>query len=348
MDLLEPHFRSGLGVALIASNGMYLSRNVSGTYMTWPYEDYYTSILEVDEKDLIVAERAYKDPQTKFTMEHLRSNVITMKSGGNNKYLSVIHRDHRNNEMLAIYADKSTPDLSCEFEVFDVEGKLVLKSVEHKRYVKRILRDGQLIELVNQGIDEHSSFTLDTAAITPVREEIISLTFGNASNLADLQPSIVSSKTGNNEGSEKVEMELTMEWSYTESSETTWEHGWGVTTGISTSADFKVFGIGASMEFNLEVNYNGKKGGNAGQERTTTISETTKVIVPPGKKVTAYLIIQKKDDVTVPFEATIKRTSEIGTFEFVQKGVWRGVIKFSSHVTVKESDLGEDTSCVCM
>ena len=325
MDLLEPYIRSGLGIALRASNGKYVSRIRRG------HDGWVTMNIE--------AAKSYKDPHTKFIVEPIGWNHIRVKSAVDGKYLSVIHR-HRGIQWIE--AIKSNPDDWCTFQAFEVDGKLVLKNWVNQRYLSRINRDQPYIEAAKYGIDEHCKFIVESGAILPVREEIIGLRWGNANNIRDLQPSIVRSKTVNNEGSETAEMDITMEWSFTEHSETMWEHGWGITMGISYTHEFRPFpgiGFGSSVEFNLELNYNGKKGGNRGRSKTTQISETTRVRIPPGKKVTAFLVVQKKDDAEVPFEATIRRTSEIGTFTFTERGTWKGVMKFDSHVTIEESDL---------
>ena len=38
----------------------------------------------------------------------------------------------------------------------------------------------------------------------------------------------------------------------------------------------------------------------------------------------------------IPFTATIKRTSDKGVQEFTEKGIWNGIMKFSSDVKIKE------------
>ena len=142
-----------------------------------------------------------------------------------------------------------------------------------------------------------------------------------------------------NHGSEIVESDLPLESSLTTTNETSWESGWGITTGLKFSSEFKFMGMGSSLEFNLEVNFNGKRGGNKGTSKTISFQESEHVKVPVGKKVTANLVMESVPNAKIPFTATIRRTSEVGTTTFTEKGVWSGVLKFKTYIDVKESDL---------
>ena len=176
----------------------------------------------------------------------------------------------------------------------------------------------------------------------PITEEIIDVNWGSTKDFANMRPTAVASKTVTNHGSEPAEMELTVSWSLTESSETSWEHGWGVTAGIKFTKNFSPVpgtGFGSSLEVSLEVNYNGKKAGNEGQSKTKTISETTRVTVPSGKKVTATLMVSMVENANIPFTATIRRTSELGVQEFTERGTWKGVVQFDSNVLIREYDV---------
>ena len=109
----------------------------------------------------------------------------------------------------------------------------------------------------------------------------------------------------------------------------------------TTSAGISFAGISASasMEYSLEVNYNGKKGGNHGTVRTTSISESTDVMVPSGKRVTAKLIVEKLENARIPFTAKIKRESIAGVSYFMERGTWSGVMKFGSRLIINEEDI---------
>ena len=54
---------------------------------------------------------------------------------------------------------------------------------------------------------------------------------------------------------------------------------------------------------------------------------------------TAHLIVDILDQAMIPFEAKIRRTSELGTQYFIENGIWKGVLAFKSHVIIEESDV---------
>ena len=113
-----------------------------------------------------------------------------------------------------------------------------------------------------------------------------------------------------------------------------------MTAGIKFTQNFSpVPSTGPSLEVSLELNYNGKKAGNEGNSKTKTISETTRVTVPSGKKVTATLMVSMVENANIPFTATIRRTSELGVQEFTERGTWKGVVQFDSNVLIREYDV---------
>ena len=71
----------------------------------------------------IYAEKANKDPNTKFDIVKVDSNTIRLKNSANGKYLTRWH----SSRPTYIQARKSSPDIHCNFLVYEVDGKLVLK-----------------------------------------------------------------------------------------------------------------------------------------------------------------------------------------------------------------------------
>ena len=112
-----------------------------------------------------------------------------------------------------------------------------------------------------------------------------------------------------------------------------------LTAGIKFTQNFSpVPSTGPSLEVSLELNYNGKKAGNEGNSKTKTISETTRVTVPSGKRVTANLMVRMVRNAEIPFTALIRRTSELGAQHFLERGTWKGVIQFTSDLIIQEYD----------
>ena len=194
------------------------------------------------------------------------------------------------------------------------------------------------IQASKYGIDQTAQFTVETGSMIPVKEDIIGLTFGalNESDLSlGINPTIVQSETVLNNGSETAETELKIEWSFVESSSTSWEENWGITGGLSFDASVKILNIDVDLNFA----YSTKTTENIGKTQTRLISRTTKVKIPSGKRVTAHLIVDILDEAVIPFEAKIRRTSEHGTQYFTEKGTWKGVLAFKSHVIIEETDV---------
>ena len=108
--------KSGLGIALKASNEMYWT-----LWGGWK----------------IRAAKANKDPFTKFDIIKVDNNTILLKNSQNQQYLTRWGPKK-------IYARKSTPDIFCNFLVYEVDGKLVLKNVSNGKFVARY-NEGYLI-----------------------------------------------------------------------------------------------------------------------------------------------------------------------------------------------------------
>ena len=109
MDLLEPYMKSGLGIALKASNGKFWTR-----WGGWE----------------IRAAKENKDPYTKFDIIKVDNNTIRLKNSDNEQYLTRW-------SAIYIYARKASPDIYCNFLVYEVDGKLVLKNVSNGKFVAR-------------------------------------------------------------------------------------------------------------------------------------------------------------------------------------------------------------------
>ena len=326
MDLLEPHIRSGLGVSFMAVNDQY-----------WTVWHYYWSDI-----DNIEASKATKDRFCVFVIEKVDDDTILLKSDWNGKYLSIYYRG--NSESHSIEAGKDQSDEFCKFRVYNVDGKIVLKSVASGRYLSVFGRSGKgMIEAVKNGIDRYTKFVVETGAIAPVHEKILSISWGDQEFVENLQPSIVAKKTVVNNASSIAEQEVSLEWSLAKTSTTSWQHAWGVTAGVKYTSNWggvAGIGFGNSLEISLQVNYNGNKGGSDATTVMTKIQQTTKVKIQSGKKVTLKLVVQMIRDASIPFVATIERTSEkFGVTTFDENGTWKGVLLFGSRVEITEEDL---------
>ena len=322
MEILEPHINSGLGVALKAHNGEYVSFFIRTMFNV----TIYTNILT----------KATKDAMTKFVIEKVDNNTIRLKAH-NNKYVSRVSDKYPTH----LRADSTNKDVLSLFDVYEDGGKLVLKSQSNGLFVSVIQREATaFVEAGKRGIDESCRFVVETGSVTPVSEQIMSVTMGELSNPQKMRPSIAATRSVSNRAKRDVTKTVALEWSHTKTQETNWERGWGITTGLKLSSSFGIKGLGSvDAEVSLEINANGKKGGNAGTSTTTTFTETTTLNVAPNTKMTTQLIVQKDEAAEIPFTAIIRRTSELGQQEFEERGVWRGVMVFKTMLEVTEERL---------
>ena len=289
----------------------------------------------------IEASKTTKTVHTRFVIEKVNDDTIMLKSAATGKYLSIIYRNNPGSHRIE--ASKTRGSVHTKFKVLSVNGKLALKSIASGRYLSWVTRDGRYnIEAAKLGIDKFSKFDVETGSVAPVREKIISITWGTPKKEKLPKPTVLVSKTLTNSGSETAETDVSLEWSLVKSSETYWEHGWGITAGIKFTQQFGLSAVGFSsaLEVSLEVNYNGKKGGNKGTAETLKITQNTHVRIPSGKRVAVNLVAYLIKDAEVPFTATIERwTEDFGATKFKQRGTWKGVLQFNDHVEILEENL---------
>lgn len=307
MELLEPYIDGNLNVAFKADNEQYWSR--IGSKEIWSSKD-------------------TKDAYTAFKVEKIPSDLtcVYLKCVSNGKYLS---RDGA----YYICANKSIADQYCVMEVYESNGKVVFKNRSCGKFLTRWCPTH--IFARKDGADKYTQFIVEPASLTPVKEEIKNLVWGVMSDARIERPSVLDTKEVVNKGSQPLEFDVALERNLTTTSETMWESGWSVTTGIKVKTQI----FSAEFTASLTAEWNGKKGGTNSRSTTTIIRESTKVTVPPNKKVVAKLFVTLLDNAEVPFTATIERTSFTGTNTITVRGKWKGVIAFNSRIVITEEDL---------
>lgn len=253
---------------------------------------------------------------------------------------------------LGFKGDMSTTPMDCKFKVYQISANTVaFFSEKWKKFLGRVTRweeqDGitwrENIEAYHGGIESYCKFEVSTGSITPVREEIVSVTWGKYQAPSSVNPIVVGRKERINGLSTPMTSTFSFEYTVQKTHETNWEHAWGVTAGISYSSTAAVeFGFAsatATMMVSAEVNYNGKIGGNSGETKVMKLMQKDTAIIAPGKKVTIMFQVIKVDNAEIPFTATIKRTSEEGTVYITEKGTWKGVVVLNSYVITKQEDI---------
>ena len=176
--------------------------------------------------------------------------------------------------------------------------------------------------------------------MVPVTETILNITWHDASNLYAVANGMnaltVETRTIDNMlSSVPVSKQFSFKKTMTTSQETGWETSFGIHTGLTYSASFSFFGVTASSQLSLDINYNGKRHANMGSSKAIEITEETSVEVPAGKKMLVKFIVDENKSKS-KFTATVKRTSDLGTTIFDVDGTWQGVFAFNSMTTVED------------
>jgi len=342
--VLEPFIKSGLGIALKANTGKYIS-------ITWRRIDNYRY-----DEHVMEARSTSKSEYSKILVEKISGGYVKLKLPLYNKYLCAFERSSydwgRNIYLLGWYGYPKLPK-DCQFKVYQVKGNTVaFYSEKWKMFLGRIYRWERMwgdddsrenIEAVTSGIESATKFTVSTGSVTPVKEEIVSMQWGNYVGPSSVSPTLVSTRVRKNGGSKAITDVFGFEKSIKRTQETNWEHAWGITAGISytssASVNVGVAEASTSLTVSAEVNYNGKKGGNQGKTTTFKVHDKTTVIIPAGKYVTVKYKVTIINDAKIPFVATIKRTSEAGIQIITQKGTWKGVMVVDSFIEVEERPL---------
>ncbi|XP_066929741.1 uncharacterized protein [Clytia hemisphaerica] len=341
---LEPFIKSGLGIALKASNGKYVR-------LRWrriETQDYDEYVME--------ARSTSKSENSKILVEKISGGYVKLKNPVYNKYLCAFKRWSQDwNKYIYPLGWSSDPKFpkDCQFKVYQVKANTVaFYSEKWKDFLGRKYRweammgdqdSRQNIEAVWSGIESEAVFTVSTGSVTPVKEEIVSIKWGDYVGPSSVSPTIVSTKIRRNGGSKDLTDEFGFEDTIVKTQETNWEHAWGITAGISytssASVNVGIVEASASLTVSAEVNYNGKKGGNHGKTTSFKIHDKTTVTIPAGKYVTINYKVTKINDAKIPFVATIKRSSEKGIQMITQKGTWKGVMVVDSYIEVEERPL---------
>jgi len=229
-----------------------------------------------------------------------------------------------------IEAAKAKPDECCEFSVFTRNGKVIFRA-NNGRFLSRYDRGEQNIEAVKEGVDECCEFTLSIGDIISPRFEIVNIDFGKIPDLSD-KPSVVKSDCYINESSVNQSHTFKLNWTDTVTNTTTWTHTWGVSCTVSS--DF----IFASVEGT--ISYSGQYGTSSSKEKSISMSEETTITIPPKTKITAKLMVNKDENVEIPFTATIKKTKANGEVEMLtENGTWKGVAYENVRLKIEEANV---------
>ena len=170
-----------------------------------------------------------------------------------------------------------------------------------------------------------------------ISKEITSVVYDIPNALmADVPPLIALHTTVRND-SQTSDVQQTLGYSYTRSKVGTWNNTAGIEIGeeISFSAGVP-FISSIDLAIHITASYSHEWGGSEGEEET--ISSSTQITVPAGKKGTAIVSI-KRQEIDVPFTCKQKTVYKDGTTKYTDKnGVYNNVESYSVDVQVGDWD----------
>ncbi|XP_048843289.1 uncharacterized protein LOC125715588 isoform X2 [Brienomyrus brachyistius] len=291
-------------------------------------DDKYWSPIERNGIYPIECCKDTKDPWCKFLIEKVGDHKVRMKDL-RGVYLSRIHRCG----IDFIEAAKNPPDVYCEFEVFVKDGKVLFRA-DNGKYLSLIDHGRLNIEAAKDGPDKYCEFTPTIGDIVSPKFEIISVGFMDVRELTHI-PAVVQKKTYVNRSSVEQKHRFSMSWTKAESATTTWNHTWGLNSTLTFDCEFIV-----KFKSEVTISYSGSYGTSSTKEASMTLGEETEVTIPPHKKTTVKLVVNKQECGQVPFTAKIKKIKSSGDVqELTEQGTWRGVIYENVIVEVEEEDL---------
>ena len=304
---------TGLGMAIMSSSGNFWIRKKDG-------------FVYLDTKS--------KSRYTRFLAEKASEESIYLK-GESGKYLTMVPYLDGN-----IYLKESEhfPTSKCELQVIPHRGKVAFRLKENGKFLQE--RGNQKDLIAAEGsLNNQTLFTIKTGSIRDVKERIVGISFRNGSEFDNIPPVVVQSKVIVNKGSKPAEKNVMMSWTETNQQSTTWDHNWSMGVSTSVAPGFNVGFAAVTLTVGLDAGYEVSNQQQNQTSNTIAVSEETKIVIPPQKKVNCDLMLRKVDNAELKFTAKIQRESDAGITTFYQDGVWKGVIVFNSFITITEDDV---------
>jgi len=315
MDDLAPYFTSQLGIAFKCENNKYMS-------VVYRHGHYGVECA-----------KSYKDDWTRFKIYNMGGNRIALQ-GHNGRYVGRVYYSSSKQPMRS---DKSSRDGTTILRVYkQSNGKISLRA-DNNRFLSCIYRsDAYYVEAVKYGVDSWSEFKFETGSLVPVQEEILDIKFDMPSLTNKGRVAVIGEDQIPNYGSRDVIKTFKFIKKVSQTQSTTWEHSWGITTGVSFTYGFSKIASGTAT---MTVSYNGKHSKTNAKTNEVTIEDSTTVHCPPHTRCKAELMIKEIPNIPVPFVATVKRTDDLGSHIFTERGTWIGQIFKSSYIKVTEQKL---------
>ena len=170
-----------------------------------------------------------------------------------------------------------------------------------------------------------------------ISKEITSVVYDIPTALMTDVPPLVALHTTVRNDSQTSDVQQTLGYSYMRSKVGTWNNAAGIEIGAEMSFSAGVPFI-SSVDFSIHItaSYTHEWGGSVGEQET--VSSSTQITVPAGKKGTATVIV-KRQEIDVPFTCKQKTVYLDGTTKYTDKnGVYNNVESYSVDVQVGDWD----------
>ena len=168
-----------------------------------------------------------------------------------------------------------------------------------------------------------------------VSKEVVTVVYDLPKALTWDVPPVIALKTTIRNDSQISDIQETVAYSYQRSKVGTWNNTAGVEIGAEPSFSVGVPFV-ASADFTLSVtaSHSHKWGGSEGVEET--VSSSTQITVPPGKKGEATVLVKRKA-IDIPFRCKEKVVYKDGTTKITDKdGVYHNIESYAVDVQVGE------------
>lgn len=267
-----------------------------------------------------------KEHSSKFFVEKLDNGKVRLKDRSD-YYLRRIERHGR----PRIESRQMTPDASCEFLVCTRNGKVIFQG-DNGLFLSRIYWTGpdeHTLESVKTDADVFCEFVPDIGDLIRPAFEIVSIECFSPKR----KRTTVREKEFVNKSSLAELYTFKLTWQKKVTEVTTWNRAWGLNTAISADTDC----FGSSLVVTLW--YDGVHGKSCSKEKIISEAEEVSVTVPPGKTMTAKLVVNMDEHSEIPFTARIKKTKANGEIEMLtEDGTWKGVVYDIVGVEIEENN----------
>jgi hypothetical protein len=280
--------------------------------------------MTIDPPDSLDCNKREPDANCTFEVIHLSDGRISLK-GANGKIVNLLYADWFRCEGKGG---------GCPFKVIHVKGNQIYL---HSTTNTPVFMTNRLHpkKYGIAGSTYAGSECLFTVSEPVISKEIVGVVYDlPKAHMWDVPPLIALSTSVRND-SHTSEVVQTIGYSYTRSKVGTWNNAAGVEIGASTSFSAGVPFI-ASMDLTISVtaSYSHEWGGSEGVEET--ISSSTQITVPPGKKGNVIVLVKNKA-MDISFTCKEKILYKDGKTKIIdKKGVYNNVESY--HVDVQAGD----------